>query len=125
MGKNYEQDLTPCLNLLGAGTTVEGSINTHGDIRIDGVFKGKIFTSAKLVIGNMGSVEGDIVCQNADIEGSVKANLKVAELMTLKATAFVTGDIKVGKIAIENGAAFSGKCSMLQANQDPKALDSE
>jgi len=126
MAKNYEQELAPCLNLLGVGTTVEGTINTPGDIRIDGTFKGKISTSAKLVIGNTGIIEGDIICQNADIEGVVKANLKVIELMTLKATASVTGDLKVGKIAIENGAVFSGKCSMLQGgNQDTDFSDSK
>lgn len=114
MAKTSEPELNPCLNLLGNGTTIEGNIQTHGDIRIDGVFKGNIQTASKLVIGATGIVEGEIICQNADIEGAAKSNIKVAELMSLKSTASVVGNINVGKLSIENGAMFSGQCVMRQ-----------
>lgn len=103
---------TPSVNLIGAGTVIQGDIKTNGDIRIDGALTGSISVKGKLVIGVSGSVDGEISCQNADVSGTVKGKVTVAELLTLKASAKLTGDIITNKIAIEPGAMFSGSCSM-------------
>lgn len=99
-------------NRILAGTVVEGSIQTEGHIRIDGVLNGSLTCKGKIVIGPTGKVEGEIKCQNADVEGTVKANISVSELLSLKATAKLTGDIYTNKLAIEPGATFTGTCSM-------------
>jgi cytoskeletal protein CcmA (bactofilin family) len=103
---------TPSVNLIGSGTEIKGDINSNGDIRIDGTLKGTIQSSGKVVVGSTGKVEGEIICQNADISGEVKAHLKVFELLSLKSNAIVTGDILTNKLAIEPGAVFTGSCSM-------------
>lgn len=103
---------TPSVNLIGAGTIIEGDVTTNGDIRIDGTLKGSITVKGKLVIGVSGSIDGEAICQNADISGSVKGKIAVSELLSLKASAKVTGDIITNKIAVEPGATFSGSCSM-------------
>lgn len=102
----------PSVNLIGNGTEILGDIISNGDIRIDGNLKGTIRSSGKVVVGSTGKVEGEIICQNADISGEVKAHLKVNELLSLKASALVTGDILTNKLAIEPGAVFTGACSM-------------
>jgi cytoskeletal protein CcmA (bactofilin family) len=103
---------TPSINLIGAGTEIKGSIQANGDIRIDGTLSGTISSSGKVIIGSTGRIEGEISCLNADISGEVSANMKVDELLTLKASAVVTGDIVTNKLAIEPGAVFSGDCKM-------------
>lgn len=103
---------TPSVNLIGAGTVIQGDIKTNGDIRIDGTLTGSISVKGKLVIGVSGTVDGEISCQNADISGTVKGKVTVAELLALKASSKLTGDIITNKIAIEPGAMFSGSCSM-------------
>jgi cytoskeletal protein CcmA (bactofilin family) len=108
-GKEVE---APSINLLSSGTLVKGEIKVSGDFRIDGTFVGSIDCKGKVVVGPTGSVDGDITCQNADFSGSVKANVKVAELLTMKETAKFTGDITTNKLAIEPGARFSGSCIM-------------
>jgi len=100
------------VNIIGAGTSIEGDVVSSGDIRIDGSLKGTIKTRGKLVIGPSGSLEGEVHCQNADISGSIRGKVNVAELLSLKATAKVSGEISTGKLAIEPGADFSGTCSM-------------
>lgn len=102
----------PSVNLIGNGTEITGDIISNGDIRIDGNLKGTIRSSGKVVIGATGRIEGEIICQNADISGEVKAHLKVNELLSLKANAVVSGDIITNKLAIEPGAVFTGACSM-------------
>jgi cytoskeletal protein CcmA (bactofilin family) len=100
------------INLIGAGTTIEGDIRSNGDIRIDGTVFGNVNSKAKVVIGNTGVVEGDINCQNADISGSVKGKTNISELLFLKAASKINGDIVTGKLIVEVGASFTGSCNM-------------
>lgn len=111
MSKNNISD-SPSVNLIGAGTSIEGDITTNGDMRIDGFLQGTINVKGKLVVGPAGTVEGEIICQNADISGTIKGKIGVAELLSLKSSSKLSGDIITNKISIEPGAAFTGSCSM-------------
>ena len=51
-------------------------------------------------------------CQNADVEGTIKGKLVVDNLLTLKATARIDGEVTTGKLAVEPGAEFNATCSM-------------
>ena len=111
MAKNIEPEHT-AINLIGSGTNIKGEISATGDIRVDGSINGTIQTKGKLVIGKTGVIEGEIICQNADISGRVNAKMEVKELLTLKSDAHFNGDITVSQLAIEPGAIFSGSCNM-------------
>ena len=101
------------MNVIAQGTQLQGNMVTSSDCRIDGALRGNIESKAKIIIGRSGVVEGNIKCANIEIEGNVKAeSLIVTELLALKATANVIGNIETGKIAIEPGAEFSGNCKM-------------
>ena len=111
MGRNNESDGNS-VNLIGAGTKIKGNIQSEGDIRIDGTLIGTITSKGKVVVGSTGTVEGEITCENADISGTVKVKISVSNILLLKPTAKLTGDIVTSKLAIESGATFSGSCSM-------------
>lgn len=100
------------VNLIGAGTHIAGDITTNGDMRVDGTLTGTINVKGKLVVGTSGSIEGEVICQNADVSGTIKGKIGVAELLALKASAKLMCDIITNKIAVEPGATFSGSCSM-------------
>jgi cytoskeletal protein CcmA (bactofilin family) len=100
------------VNLIGAGTKIKGNIQSEGDIRIDGTLIGTITSKGKVVVGSTGTVEGEITCENADISGTIKVKISVSNILLLKPTAKLTGDIVTSKLAIESGATFSGSCSM-------------
>ena len=111
------------INLIGAGTTIEGEIKSMGDIRIDGTIIGSVHSKSKVVIGSTGQVQGDIHCQNADISGTVQGKTVVAEMLFLKATAKLNGDISTGKLVVEVGASFTGNCNMGPMIKDLKNAD--
>ena len=100
------------INLIAKGTKIKGDIITEGDIRIDGILIGKLDCKGRLVVGETGSIEGEITCKSSEIAGQVKGKLFIAELLSLKASSKVLGDIISGKLSIEPGAFFSGSCSM-------------
>ena len=111
MTKSQEAD-SSSINLLGAGTVITGEIKANGDIRIDGNLTGSVVSKGKVVIGPTGIVDGDVICQNADVSGKINGNITVAELLVLKQTSNLNGEIKTNKLSIEPGANFSGSCSM-------------
>lgn len=100
------------INLIGSGTQINGDINSTGDVRIDGTLTGNISLNGRLVIGPNGKIEGNVTCQNADISGEIKGKISVSEVLALKNTAKILGDIATGKISIEPGAIFTGTCNM-------------
>lgn len=111
------------INIIGAGTVIEGEIKSNGDVRIDGTIKGSVTSKAKVVVGSTGSIEGDVFCQNADISGAVQGKTTVAEMLFLKANARINGDIQTGKLIVEVGASFTGNCSMGPLIKDIKNAD--
>jgi len=111
MAKITENEPTS-INLLGAGTIIKGEIISNGDIRIDGTLNGNLESKGKVIVGATGIIEGDVICQNADISGSVIGKITVNELLSLKASSTLKGDAVAGKLSIEPGAMFSGTCSM-------------
>ena len=100
------------LNLIGTGTTIKGDIQCSGDIRIDGVVKGNIEVSQKLVVGRSGKVTGDITGSQISISGSVIGNVHADETTFLHDQSSVTGDIHTKQIIIEQGGVFNGHCKM-------------
>ncbi len=102
----------PSINIIGAGTVIEGDIKSDGDVRVDGTLNGSIFTKGKLVLGVTGMIDGEASCQNADISGTISGKIKITELLSLKGTSKLTGDINTSKLSIEPGANFSGSCTM-------------
>ena len=112
--------MTETINTIGAGTIITGDIQSKGDIRVDGTLKGSINTSGKVVVGKEGVVEGDVICNSADISGVTKAKITTSQLLSLKATAKLHGDIITNKLSIEPGAAFTGSCSMGAVIKDIK-----
>ena len=108
------------INMIGAGTIITGDIVSKGDIRVDGTLKGSVNTEGKVVLGREGMIEGDVICKDAEISGTIKAKISVSQLLSLKTTAKLNGDIITNKLSIEPGAAFSGSCSMGAVIKDLK-----
>ena len=112
MAKYNETETPTAINLIGAGTEITGDINSNGDIRIDGILTGNLKTAGKVVIGETGRVNGEIDCKNSEVLGEIHGKIMVGELLSLKATSKIFGDILTKKLAIEPGSKFTGNCNM-------------
>ena len=116
---------TAVVNMIGTGTTINGDIQSKGDIRVDGTLKGSVTTEGKVVLGKDGVIEGDVVCKNADVSGILKAKITVSQLLSLKTSAKLNGDITTNKLSIEPGAEFTGSCSMGAVIKDIKRVEKQ
>lgn len=109
-------------NRIVEGTSIVGDIVSKADFRLDGELIGNFTSQGKLVIGMSGAVKGEIICNNADIEGEFHGKIKVLEVLNIKATAKIHGEVVVGKLSIEPGADFTATCTML-ANSNQILLE--
>jgi len=111
MAKTNETDNTS-INLISSGTDITGDIVSNGDIRIDGTLKGCLNTKGKVVIGPTGKINGEVLCKNSEVSGVVEGKITVGQLLNLKASSRILGDISTSKLSIEPGAKFTGNCKM-------------
>jgi|TARA_B100000768_G_scaffold36431_1_gene35116 cytoskeletal protein CcmA (bactofilin family) len=99
-------------NTIAQGTTFNGDLISEGDFRVEGAVSGSLTTTGKVVIGKTGTIDGILVCKNADVEGKFKGTLTVSDTLSLRASANVEGEVQIGKLAVEPGATFNANCLM-------------
>jgi cytoskeletal protein CcmA (bactofilin family) len=98
--------------IIGAGTIINGNIESSGDIRIDGTLIGNLNSKAKVLVGADGTIDGSIKGKNADVLGKVTGQIDVKEVLQLRGKCLVDGDICTGKLEVEPTATFNGRCHM-------------
>jgi len=101
-------------NAIAPGTQITGSIVAEKDFRIDGNIDGDIVCQGKVIVGRQGCIKGKIACVNAEIVGQVEGRIQVSEILTLRATAVVQGEIKISTLIVEPNAQFNGTCEMFR-----------
>jgi len=98
--------------LLGRGASFEGKLSFEGTVRIDGTFKGEIYTDDVLVIGDGAKVDAEIKAGSVMVNGEVKGNIVATKGVDLHRPARVLGNITTPALEIEKGVIFEGSCSM-------------
>ncbi len=107
-------------NVISKNTSIKGDIISEGDFRVEGSIEGIVKTAGRVVIGVSGSIKGKVTCNNADIDGKFSGELLVNNLLTLKATAQISGDVVISKLSVEPGAEFNATCTMKGAVKELK-----
>jgi len=109
------QDLPP-LNagdlVVGEGVVLNGTLEVPNKVMVSGAINGDLKVHS-LAVGITGKIEGKVVCQIADIAGHVKDDLRVNELLIIRAGSIISGHIYYKEIEIEKGAKIAGQLSML------------
>lgn len=115
------------LNVIVEGSKVIGDMITESNLRIDGEVVGNVTSASKVVIGKTGSIAGNLTCGEADIEGKINGILQIEQLLTLRSSSRIEGDITTAKLQVEEGSEFSGNCRMnnFTANTQSKVAVSE
>ena len=109
-------------NSLVQGTNIEGSVQADKDIRIDGTLKGNLNCKGKVIIGPTGFITGDVQCENAVIEGRFEGVLLVNDILHVKETARVEGDVTTQKLVVQPGSIFNVKCKMGTQHVSPRKV---
>jgi len=98
--------------IIGRETTITGTIEVKGALRVDGAVNGKIICSDCVTIGTTGQVEAQIEAEVAIVAGKMVGNVVTKDKIELQANCHMEGDLRTKSLVIEEGAVFCGACSM-------------
>lgn len=98
--------------LIGKETVFQGNLSATGTVRIDGRVEGEINCNGDLVIGETGVVKANVKARNTLLSGEVEGNLIAQGKLEITTSGKLYGDVSVGKIIIDEGAVFKGRCDM-------------
>ena len=118
--KNTEAPVKPKIsdrNIIAKNTKITGDIESDGDFRIDGTLEGTLKTKGRVILGIEGLVKGRVEAENADLEGKITGTLIVGNLLSVKSTANVSGEVVIGKLSVEPGATFNASFSIKGAKE--------
>jgi cytoskeletal protein CcmA (bactofilin family) len=87
---------------------VDGDIDVHGLLRIDGDVRGSVRVTGKIVVGATGRVEAPIRAESAIIGGIVKGDVYVSERLRILAGGVVIGNVFAPRFEAEEGTVVHG-----------------
>ncbi len=102
--------------LLGRGASFEGKLTFDGTVRIDGRFKGEVFSDDTLVIGEGAVVEAEIEIGEIIIQGTVVGNINAKRSIEIHAPGRMKGDVHTPTLQIDKGVIFEGRSFMEAAS---------
>lgn len=113
---NVALDLQSISTLISEGCIIDGNIKAPAFARIDGQITGDVVVDEGLILGEKGSILGNILTKEMVIYGSITGNIQTNSL-EIKATGKVTGEIRTQTLSVENGAVYNGSLSMSHNNK--------
>jgi len=97
---------------LGEDTQFKGTLKFKNTLKIEGTFEGDIATDGYLIIGKTGRVKAEIKAGSSIVEGKVNGNITAKDVIDLRSTAELFGDIQASKLKIEEGVVYVGKADV-------------
>ena len=116
MGYTTDQDS----NYIISGTKITGDIASENNILIEGEIIGNIMCKGKVTIGDSGVVKGNVNCFTSEIFGMIEGEIKVEDVLNLRDSSKIYGNIYTKKLKIDEGAFFEGSCKMSSTSSNPK-----
>ena len=113
MKKNNINEPDGLMNtIIGKDTVITGTLDVKGALRVEGTVKGKIISTGCVTVGSTGLVEAEIEAESAIVAGTMRGNVNTTDKIELQAKCEMEGDLRTKSLVIEDGAMFSGACSM-------------
>ncbi len=106
--------------LIGTGSEIKGDVTANGTLKIDGKITGNIIADS-VILGNNALVTGDIKAKSVVIGGRLNGNVTAEDIVEIKPTGQVFGDVHTKKLSVSEGGIFEGR-SLIQKDET-KVID--
>lgn len=123
MEKIQDNSTGPAETVVGPSVKIQGDFNSEGNIRIEGHVNGTVKTTQNVYAGESSKITANVTAGNCTVAGEILGNIKVSGSLILESTARISGDISCAILRVEDGAQFSGKCSMGPSEKNGKKLN--
>lgn len=118
----FSKDSGKLESFIGAKTDFQGELNVKGTLRLDGRVDGRVNADC-VILSETAIVKGEVTAQKIIIGGRIEGTLRAREIVEIKATGKVLGDILAKKFSVTEGGEFNGKIEMDM--EENKLLDFE
>lgn len=109
-------------NVFGPNTSFEGTVTSDENIRVEGVYRGRIETAGNLIVAPSGKVLADVMASVIQVQGALRGNVTAHKRLEILPDGRVWGDIEVGSLLIDEGGVFRGRCIMGGEEVEPLTL---
>jgi cytoskeletal protein CcmA (bactofilin family) len=92
--------------IIGADLSVKGDIRNGRTVEVRGTIDGSI-SAEHVIVRKGGRITGTLISSSAEIDGDVDGHLLVRQLLQIGSTGRVHGDVRYGKLAMQNGGELS------------------
>ncbi len=106
---------------LGPNDKLIGQLHIEGDLHVSGTVEGQLEATGDVEVGEGGNVKASIAGRGVSINGAVEGAVTANDKLVLGRNASLTGDIRVARLEIKDGARFSGNVSMGKPAEKPAA----
>ena len=118
----------PASTVIGADTTISGSIRAQGTVWIDGRVEGDVSTDDLLVIGEGAIVIGNVSAGSVICRGTIAGDIVAEEEVELLASASLNGTVRAPILSVDDSVLISDNLEaidtadeLLSDNAEPSA----
>ncbi len=100
------------VSIIGQGCKIVGNVQVDNDVRFEGTLEGDIICENAVILGEQSKITGNINAKDLTIAGTYQGDINVSQIIKLKKTAIINGNIVAPKMMAEYGSSINGKCQI-------------
>ena len=97
---------------LGPRDTLQGRLDIQGDLKIAGTVEGELKATGDVSVDAGANIQASIEGANVSVRGQVTGNVTAKRRLTLGGSGRLNGDVRVGRLTVEDGATLNGNVTM-------------
>jgi cytoskeletal protein CcmA (bactofilin family) len=102
---------------IGKSVQIRGEVKGSEDLLVDGLVEGSITMSdSRLTIGANATVQANVAARDVVVLGKLNGDINASGRVELRSGCQVKGDLRAGRLSIEENAVFSGKVDLVQSS---------
>jgi cytoskeletal protein CcmA (bactofilin family) len=97
---------------LGPRDVLQGRLDIQGDLKIAGQVEGELKASGDVTVDSGANIQASVEGANVSVRGNVSGNVTARRRLTLGGSGRLIGDVRVGRLTVEDGASLNGNVTM-------------
>jgi len=111
MSLSADDNQAPDAGQLAASLVIEGDLRGRGDLRVEGTLRGTVALEGTFAVGPQAQVTAPLRARRVEVMGEVVGSIE-AQHVTVRSGGWVSGDVRAGTLAIDDGATLEGLVEM-------------
>jgi cytoskeletal protein CcmA (bactofilin family) len=112
-------------SIISPGMIITGNISSQGSIRVDGNIEGTLDVKGDMILGEKGTVKGDVKAANLILAGKLEGNVAALERLEITSSGVMMGEVTCSVMTIEEGGILEGTTRMFKKQKKAESAPTE